>query len=208
MAEVTTLFWDMGGVILTNAWDRSSRRLAVDKFHLDWEEFEDRHELLLNAFECGEVPLSEYLQRTVFYRERPYTRTEFKQFMLDQSQPLKESLDLLSRIAATGKYFLAAVNNESLEINEYRIDNFGLREFFDAFFSSCYLGLRKPDDGIYRRALSISARRPDECVFIDDRGLNLECAKELGMHTIHFRNTFQLRDALAEHGVTLNGSRD
>ena len=36
MADVNTLFWDNGGVILTNGWDRGSRQKAVEKFHLDW----------------------------------------------------------------------------------------------------------------------------------------------------------------------------
>jgi putative hydrolase of the HAD superfamily len=201
VSDVTTLFWDMGGVILTNGWDRSARRLAVEKFNLEWEEFEDRHELVLNGFETGEISLSEYLQRTVFYRERPYTRDEFKRFMFDQSQALPDSLEFLGELAAAKRFFIAALNNESLEINEYRIQTFHLRNYFDAFFSSCYLGVRKPDEGIYRRALSITHREPSECVFIDDRGLNLECAKELGMRTIQFRNVNQLREALAEFGV-------
>jgi putative hydrolase of the HAD superfamily len=201
VAEVTTLFWDLGGVILTNGWDRASRRKAAEKFHLDWDEFEDRHELVLNGFETGEIPLSEYLQRTVFYRERPFTRDEFRQFMFDQSQPFPESLELLGELVATKKLFMAALNNESAEINEYRIRTFHLRNYFEAFFSSCYLGVRKPDAGIYRRALSMTQRDPSECIFIDDRGLNLECAKELGMRTIHFRNANQLREAFAEYGV-------
>jgi putative hydrolase of the HAD superfamily len=204
VAEVTTLFWDLGGVVLTNGWDRPARRQAVEEFRLDWEEFEDRHELLLNGFETGTVSLSDYMQRTVFYRERPFTRDAFKKFIFARSQPLPESLDVLGQVAHTKKYFIAALNNESFEINEYRIDTFQLRGYFNAFFSSCYLGIRKPDDGIYRRALSITHRNPAECIFIDDRGLNLECAKELGMQTVHFRNAKQLRESLAEQGVTLD----
>ena len=42
MAKVKVLFWDNGGVILTNGWDRRSRRKAVEKFDLDWADFEDR----------------------------------------------------------------------------------------------------------------------------------------------------------------------
>lgn len=204
MPEVTALFWDLGGVVLTNGWDRPARRQAVEQFRLDWDDFEDRHELLLNGFETGTVSLSEYLQRTVFYRERAFTRDDFKKFMFECSQPLPESLEVLSEVVATGNYFVAALNNESAEMNEYRIDTFHLRKYFEAFFSSCYLGVRKPDDGIYRRALSIAHRKPGECIFIDDRGLNLECAKEMGMQVIHFRNANQLRQSLAEHGVTLN----
>ena len=202
MTEVTTLFWDNGGVILTNGWDRGSRQKAVEKFKLDWADFEDRHELLLNAFECGQATLDEYVRRTVFYRERPFTQEQFKQFMFEQSQALPEALEFCRKLAKTKRQMHAALNNESLEINDYRIRTFHLRDCFEAFFSSCYLGVRKPDRGIYSLALKITQRDPGECVLIDDRGLNLECAREMGMHTIQFKDVAQLRVELGKLGVT------
>ena len=201
MTEVSTLFWDNGGVILTNGWDRGSRKLAVETFHFDFADFEDRHELMLNAFECGKATLDEYLQRTIFYRDRPFTTDDFKRFMFEQSQAMPEPLAFLGGLARTRRYMMAALNNESLEINEYRIRTFRLRDYFSAFFSSCYLGVRKPDRGIYSLALKITQREPAECVLIDDRGLNLECAREMGMHTIQFVNVAQLRTELAQLGI-------
>jgi putative hydrolase of the HAD superfamily len=202
MAEVTTLFWDNGGVILTNGWDRGSRQKAVEKFELDWADFEDRHELMLHAFECGEATLDEYIQRTVFYRDRAFTQQQFKQFMFEQSQALPEALAFAKNLASTKRQMNAALNNESLEINDYRIKTFQLRDCFSAFFSSCYLGVRKPDRGIFSLALKITQRDPAECVMIDDRGLNLECARELGMKTILVKDVKQLRTDLAKLGVT------
>ncbi len=207
MTEVSTTFWDNGGVILTNGWDRRSRQCAVETFHLDFADFEDRHELMLNAFECGKASLNEYLQRTVFYRDRPFSIDDFKRFMFEQSQPLAEGLEFLGELARTRRYMMAALNNESLEINEYRIRTFRLREYFSAFFSSCYLGVRKPDRGIYSLALKITQREPGECVLIDDRGLNLECAREMGMHTIRFVNVAQLRGELAQLGIGTDRSQ-
>jgi putative hydrolase of the HAD superfamily len=205
MAGIEMLFWDNGGVILTNGWDRGSRRKAVEHFHLDWDDFADRHELMLNAFETGEATLDQYLQRTVFYRARPFTIEEFKAFMFSQSQPLLESLEFLAQLARTRRCSMAALNNESREINEYRIAQFHLRDYFESFFCSCYLGVRKPDPEIYRRVLAITQRKPESCVMIDDRDLNLECARELGMQTIQFQNTAQLRDDLARLGITADG---
>jgi putative hydrolase of the HAD superfamily len=206
MADVNMLFWDNGGVILTNGWDRGSRRKAVDHFHLDWEDFADRHELMLNAFETGETTLDEYLQRTVFYRSRSFTIEDFRAFMFAQSQPFPESLNFLKELARARKCNMASLNNESRELNEYRIAQFQLRDYFESFFSSCYLGLRKPDVEIYRRALEITQRKPQECVMIDDRGLNLEFAKEVGMRVIQFQNAGQLRDDLARLGITTDGN--
>jgi len=201
MTEITTLFWDNGGVILTNGWDRGSRKRAVEKFQLDWADFEDHHELMLDAFEKGQIRLDEYLRRTVFYRERPFQQEEFKRFMFDQSQPLPDSLDFIGKLAGKRQYLMAALNNESLEINEYRIQTFHLRDYFEAFFSSCYLALRKPGAEIYTKALKITQRDPAECILIDDRGLNLECARELGMHTILFQSVTQFRQELNRFGV-------
>jgi putative hydrolase of the HAD superfamily len=206
MTEITALFWDNGGVILTNGWDRDARKLAVGTFHLDWEDFEDRHELMLDAFETGVLSLDDYLKRTIFYRPRSFSPEDFKKFMFAQSQPLPDSLAFAGELARSRKYLMAALNNESLEINEYRIKKFKLRDYFEAFFSSSYLGVRKPNAGIYKLALEITQREPGECILIDDRGLNLECARELGMNTIQYKNLAQLREDLARFGVTPDGA--
>ncbi|MFZ0461558.1 MAG: HAD family phosphatase [Candidatus Acidiferrales bacterium] len=198
---VTAVFSDLGGVLLSNGWDRPARREAAVKFHLDWEDFEDRHELMVNAFEIGQASLDEYLNRVVFYRDRAFTKKEFVDFIYAQSQPIPESLAVLRRLAATRKYLVGSLNNESRDLNEYRIRQFNLREYFDVFLSSCYLGVRKPDVAIYRLALSITQRVAEECVFIDDRGLNLECARDLGMRTIHFRHASQMEEELKKYGL-------
>ena len=203
MPDVTALFWDVGGVILSNGWDRAARSAAAKKFGLDWEELQDRHDLASPAFETGKITLDTYLQRTVFYRKRNFTREEFTDFIFAQSEEFPESRAVLSGLAATGNYLLATINNEPLELNERRIQQFQLRREFKAFFSSCYLGIRKPDEGIYRLALEVTQRHPEECLFIDDRELNLECARQLQMRTVHFQNAEQLQQDLAAYGVTV-----
>jgi putative hydrolase of the HAD superfamily len=204
VGEVTALFFDIGGVLLTNGWDRDSREAAAEKFYLDWKEFEERHELMLHAFEVGDLGLEEYLDRVIFYRKRDFTREEFRNFIYAQAQALPESLELMRRIAKPPRrYLLSTLNNESRDLNEYRIETFHLRELFDVFLSSCYLGVRKPDKEIYTKALSITQRKGEECVFVDDRSLNLECAKELGMHTIQFKSAVQLEKELTGLGVKI-----
>jgi putative hydrolase of the HAD superfamily len=203
MPEVTALFWDVGGVILSNGWDRAARAEAAKRFGLDWEDLQERHELANPAFDTGRITLDTYLGRTVFYRKRAFTRDEFKAFIFEQSREFPESRAVLARVAKSSKYFLATINNEPRELNVLRIEKFNLRQEFEAFFTSCFVGLRKPEEGIYRLALDVTQRRPGECVFIDDRALNLECARQLGMRTIQFQNSAQLSQELAANGVTL-----
>jgi len=206
MGEVTAVFWDVGGVILSNGWDRAARAEAAKKFGLDWEDFQDRHELASPAFETGQITLDTYLQRTVFYRKRAFTREEFVAFIFAQSEEFPESRAILSALARTRKYLLATINNEPRELNIRRIDQFNLRREFEAFFSSCFVHIRKPDEAIYRLALEVTQRRPEECLFIDDRALNLESARQMGMRTIHFENAAQLRQDLQANGVTVGGN--
>lgn len=201
MAEITTLFWDIGGVILTNGWDRGSRQEAAIAFNFDYEEFQDRHDLSFPAFDTGHITLNEYLDRTLFYRTRSFTREEFTAFMFAQSKEYPDRRAILTAVARTGKYFIGAINNEPLELNQYRIEAFHLRRDFLVFFSSCYVRSRKPEEAIFRIALEVTQRPPEQCVFIDDRLLNLECPRRLGMSVIHCQNAEQLRSELRNHGV-------
>ena len=201
MPDIKVLLFDVGGVLLTNGWDSRSRRLACKRFSLDWDDFQDRHEFVASDFETGKLTITEYLRRTVFYRERPFTEGEFIEFMKAQSEAMPESLALLADLAASGEYVLGTLNNESRELNDHRIEAFGLREYFSVFMSSCYLGMRKPEEHIYRVAVDITQHRPEQCVFIDDRELNLECADRAGIRPVHFKNAEQLRASLRELGV-------
>ena len=201
MSKITTLFWDIGGVILTNGWDRGSRREAATVFNLDWEEFQDRHELSFPAFDSGHITLHEYLDRTLFYRPRPFTREEFTAFMFAQSKEYRESRAILDIVARSEKYFIGAINNEPLELNQHRIQAFDLRRDFLVFFSSCYVRSRKPEELIFRVALEVTHRLAEECVFIDDRPLNLESPRRLGMNVIHYQDAQQLRCDLQKYDV-------
>jgi putative hydrolase of the HAD superfamily len=199
---IRAIFWDVGGVLLTNAWDHKERKAALDHFGLDQQEFHSRHEMVVSSFERGKISLDEYLHRTLFYRKRPFSLEEFRDYMYSLSQPKPELLAFAQSLAASRQYFMTTINNESRELNLYRIQKFGLREIFQLFVSSCFVGLRKPESGIYKLAIEITQFDPRECCFIDDRALNLECAESLGMRTIEMQNLSQLRDDLKELDVT------
>jgi len=157
--------------------------------------------MLVSSFERGKIGLAEYLERTVFYRPRPFTEQQFEDCMFSLSQANPDTLQIAQSLARSGKYLMSTINNESTEINLYRIRTFGLREIFDLFVSSCFVGLRKPEEGIYKLALEITQRRPEECCFVDDRPLNLDAASRLGMPVIRMENAGQLREDLKKLGV-------
>ena len=201
MAKITAIFWDVGGVLLSNAWDHEQRQQTLKHFNLDEVEFESRHEMLVSSFERGKITLQEYLERTIFYRPRSFTLDAFKQYMFSLSQPQAQALQLAKDLSHSCRYLMSTINNESKELNLFRIQTFGLREIFSLFVSSCFVGLRKPEDGIYRLALEITQRPPEESCFIDDRPLNLDSAARLGMQVIQMQNAEQLRQDLQKLGV-------
>ena len=201
MPQIKAIFWDVGGVLLTNAWDHDQRDRAVAEFHLDKAEFENRHQMLVSSFERGKITLDEYLDQTIFYRPRPFTREAFEAFMFSLSQPHHDVVEIARRLAHSCKYLMGTINNESRELNVYRAEKFGLREIFDVFVSSCFVGLRKPEEGIYRLALDITQKTSQECCFVDDRPLNVESAQRLGMHAIQMQSAQQLQEELHRFGV-------
>ena len=201
MSEVTAIFWDIGGVLLTNAWDRAGRSRAVEHFGLDRDAYAERHGLIRAAFETGQIDLDRYLDRTVFYEERSFTRDDFTAFMFAQSEPLPGGLALVDRLVRRHRWLIATINNESTALNQHRIDRFDLRRYFTAFFSSCYLGVEKPDETMYLRALQMTQRSPGESVFIDDRALNVERARRVGMVGIQYHDAGQLERDLRSNGI-------
>jgi putative hydrolase of the HAD superfamily len=199
MSTIRALFWDVGGVLLTNAWDHEEREQAVERFLLSKPEFEQRHQELVPAFEEGKLTLNEYLERAVFYEPRTFSKEDFKQFMFSLSRPKPQSLELARALSAN--YLMGTINNESRELNLYRIENCGLTDIFDVFVSSCFVGLRKPNERMYRLALDLTQHTPDECCFIDDRPVNIEAATQVGMKAVLMKDPQQLRRDLEGLGV-------
>jgi putative hydrolase of the HAD superfamily len=201
MSAITTLFFDLGGVCLSNGWDHEQRHVIADQFGFDYETFDSRHRQIVDSLERGFLSLDDYLNWTLFYAPRPFSPADVRTAIEQLSTPIEETLALVRTLRERGRYQLMTINNESRELNEYRIQRFGLRDIFSAFFTSCYLGLVKPQPEHYNRALQISQRSPDECLYIDDRPMNVEVARILGMCPIHFTSAEQLERELRDAGV-------
>jgi putative hydrolase of the HAD superfamily len=196
------ILFDVAGVLLTNGWDRRERVAAIEHFHLDLDAFESRQLAPYDAWERGRTPVTAYLDATVFYEPRGFSRDEFFAFMLAQSQLQPDgAMGILKELAASNQYLLGAFNNEPRETNEYRFQRFGLRELFQVTLCSCYLGLRKPEPAIYRRALDILGKPANRVLFIDDRVENVTGAEAAGIKAIRFEGAESLRRELGSLGV-------
>jgi putative hydrolase of the HAD superfamily len=203
MSKITTIFTDIGNVLLTNGWDRRMRIAAAEKFGLDYEEMNERHHLTFDTYEQGKLSLEDYLTRVVFYEDRPFAREDFKAHMFAQSQPFPEMIELISRLKARHGLKVATVSNEGRELTMYRIKKFNLNAFVDFFISSCFVHIRKPDVDLYRLALDCAQVQPDQAVYIDDRAMFVEVACRLGLHCLHHVNYEITRGSLEALGLSL-----
>ncbi len=200
--QITTLFLDIGGVLLTNGWDHTSRQLAAETFGLDSDEMSERHHLTFDTYEEGKLSLDEYLDRVVFYEERSFSREDFKKFMYAQSKPYPDMIDLFRGLKTQYGLRIAAVSNEGRELTMYRVQQFELKTFVDFFVSSCFVHYRKPDADIYRIALDISQAKLEQVIYIDDRGLFVEVAREVGIAGIIHKDYETTRKSLEGLGFT------
>ncbi len=179
--NITTLFLDIGGVLLTNGWGHVSRHQAAEKFRLDIPEMDTRHTLTFDTYELGKLTLEEYLDRTVFYEERSFTKNEFREFMFAQSEKLPGMIEFIIELKKKYNLKIAVVSNEGRELNTYRIETFNLANFVDFFISSSYVHFRKPDIDIFKLALDISHVKPDEVIYIEDQPMFVSVAESLGI---------------------------
>ncbi len=200
-AGITCLFVDVGGVLLTNGWDHLERRRAAEKFGLDWDEMEERHRLTFEIHEEGKLSFDEYLNLVVFYKTRLFTRSQFRCFMCDQSQPDQDMLRMVAQLKSRHGLKIAVVSNESLELNEYRIQTFNLDGFVDAFISSCYVHLRKPDVNIFRLALDITQVPAHKVLYIENTPMFVQIAEGLKIRSILHTDYKSTRAQLAAFGL-------
>ncbi len=205
--KITTLFLDIGGVLLSNGWGHDFRKLAAEKFHLDETEMEERHSIMFATYEEGRITLDEYLERAVFYKQRDFSPAEFRDFMFSLSAPDLGMIAFIKKLKIEFGLKIVAVSNEARELNAYRIQAFELNSFIDFFISSCYVHLRKPDEAIFKIALDTAHVSTNEVVYIDDVQMFTDIATAIGIKSIRHRDTLSTSKALTAFGLHLNQTK-
>ncbi len=203
--RITTLFQDIGGILLTNGWDGGARQRSAEKFGLNLDELNRLHHLTFGTYEEGRISLDEYLRRVIFQRERPFSLEEFRSFMFAQSQPYPEMIGFVRELKASYGLKVVAVSNEGRELSAYRNQRFGLPEVIDFFISSCYVHLRKPDEEIYRMALDTAQTPIDQVVYVENTPMFAAVARDLGIRTILHVDQPSTKAAFEVFGLTVEG---
>jgi putative hydrolase of the HAD superfamily len=200
--KISALFLDIGGVLLTNGWDRNMRRKAAEHFHLEYNELDDRHHMTFDAYEEGKLCMDEYLNLVVFHKKRPFGFNDFKEFIFAQTEPLPEMINMFKSISKCNSLKVGAISNEGRELTVYRVSHFGLKDLIQFFICSSFVHFRKPDKDIYRLALDVGQVEPEQSIYVDDIELHTEVAQSLGMNAIYHTDIETTRRKLSEYGLT------
>ncbi|WP_222539259.1 HAD family hydrolase [Pedobacter polysacchareus] len=203
-SRIKVLFFDVGGVLLNNGWGHQSRQEAAKLFDLNYEEMDVLHDFIFNVYEIGKITLDDYLDVVVFNHPRSFSKQDFKDFMFAQSVELPGLLSWLKEWKKTCGHRLISINNEGRELNNYRIQKFGLHDCFDAFISSCEVGMRKPDPGIFNLAMGIAQVSPEECIYFDDRLMLIKTAQKLGIRSFHHQDFATTQQIIQEINSSKN----
>jgi putative hydrolase of the HAD superfamily len=201
MLPITALFVDVGGVLLTNGWDHLARKRAAKAFNLNWAEMDERHRLVFETHEEGKLSFEEYIGWVVFYEKRSFTRNQFRNFMFAQSKPYPKMIDLIAQLKRSHSLKVVVVSNESREVNAHRIQRFKLDQLADTFISSCFVGLRKPDMGIFRLALDLAQIPAEQVAFIDNTPMFVQIAESLRMRGVLHQDYKSTGAKLASFGL-------
>jgi putative hydrolase of the HAD superfamily len=197
--QISTLFLDIGGVLLTNGWDMNMRKRAAEKFHLDFEELEERHQMVFDPYEQGRLSIDEYLKLVVFHKKRVFDFNDFKNFLFAQTRPLPDMIKMFKSISENNSLKIGAISNEGRELTIYRVNHFRLKEIVQFFICSCFVHFRKPDKDIFRMALDVAQAIPEQSLYVDDRELHIEVARSLGMNAIRHVDINVTRKELSDY---------
>jgi putative hydrolase of the HAD superfamily len=197
MSATRLLFLDIGGVLLSDGWNHTSRMQAIEKFGLESIQFQKDHAVAFPLFENGKLTLIQYLDAVIFNVDRSFSKEEFTNFMFSKSEQLPDFLPWLIDWKKKNNIKIFSINNEGKEFNDYRIKQFKLHDCFDAFISSCEVGFSKPDPAIFKLALGIVQEEPESCLYFDDRAIHVAIAKQLGIKA-HLHRGFQETKTILE----------
>ncbi|HAH24652.1 MAG TPA: hydrolase [Prolixibacteraceae bacterium] len=203
----TTLFLDIGAVLLSNGWGQETRNLAAETFYLNEQEMESRHLTNRVRHEDRELTLSEYLNQVVFYEKRSFTSDQFSEFMFRHAIPNGRMIEFIQQLKEHYRLKITIINNEGRVMNEYLIKKFKLNQFIDFFISSCFVHCDQSETDVLRLALNVTHIQTEHAVYVDDIQSFVDVAKSMGIKSIRHKNHLSTSEVLIPLGLKMKNQK-
>ncbi len=139
---------------------------------------------ILRSFDKGEISPTEFYNKAVRIFKSDFDYNRFFKTYNDVFDLRKKELQILKKLKEN--YRVILLSNTDVMRYGFIKKNFPEMLIFDAYVLSYEEGYMKPNPRIYKAALEKAEVQAAECLFIDDKGDNIDAANALGIKTIHF----------------------
>jgi epoxide hydrolase-like predicted phosphatase len=190
MSDITTIFFDWGGVIADDPGDDFLKLLLKDGGASE-AQTEEIYETYMRRFMRGEITEKEYwdeLRAKYGLKIHDSISEEFKKW--NGLVKNEEVWSLISEAKAHG--LQVAILSNVIEPTYNALAQTGYYDDFDEVIASCKVGFAKPQREIYELALAQLKTTALQSVFIDDKQRNLDPAEAMGFRTILAQNPAQI----------------
>jgi putative hydrolase of the HAD superfamily len=160
----------------------------------------------LYALERGEITEQEFARRLAEQLHDGFDLARLRQLYFERIEPNARMIGFVGDLRRRGLRTALLTNNVREWEPLWRAKLPELEELFEVVVDSAFVGMRKPDPGIYELTLErLGGVRAEECLFVDDLEVNCETASALGMTAVRFDHAEQaiaeLESALAEQSA-------
>jgi glucose-1-phosphatase len=193
---IRAVIFDMGGVLLRTE-DKGPRERMAARMGLTYETlsrhiFDSETALLATVGKVTSQDHWKAVQAALRLQDEELLRLKDEFWEGDRLD-----LTLIDYIRSLrSRYKTGLLSNAWDELRLLLQTRYKIMDAFDDVVISAEVGAAKPDHRIYEIALGRLKVKPEETVFVDDFLENIESARQLGMHTVHFRSSVQAKAEL------------
>lgn len=199
---IKTIFFDIGGVLIDISFRRTSKFIS-DCIDVPVGKIEETFPSLIhNRYEKGLISNHDWFIKYKKSLPQPCNLKEvdfWKAWSLLLGKETKV-VSLMGKLKTRYSIWLLS-NTNPKHINDEIENNYRFPKLIDGAIYSFNVGFRKPEKEIYIKAAKLAKSKPDECFFIDDLRDNIQAAKEVGFHGVHFKSYEKLVTYLNKEGV-------
>ena len=182
---LTTLFCDVGGVLIENPWISVSKELG-SKYRVARRVVFSELTRLSKPLDRNQLTLYAFNQQLSESLARPIPYAYFEGLLLGPSlRKIPIVWDAVRELKDSAGLSIIALSNMSELVWESLQRKYDIQSLFDDAILSFRHGVIKPDPRIFELALGEARSSPEECLLLDDSKENIRAAKSLGLRTRH-----------------------
>ena len=202
MSKIKNIIFDLGGVLIDWNPDYVFKEVFKDDEKLAWF-YREICTMDWNENQDAGYPLKKATEERIalFPQYEDWIRMYYGRWEEMLGESIQGTVDLLKQCVDSPALKVVALTNWSAETFPIALKKFDFLQWFEGIVVSGEEMTRKPFPDIYKTTLKRFDLKPEQSLFIDDNKRNIEAAKALCIHCIHFSSPQQLEKELKKLNV-------